>query len=127
MISTADEFEIRKLIARNAELSDKRDAAGIAGQYAENAQFSMPGTELSGSANIRAYFSQPPKSQAVTRHMVMSPDLRPESASKVASTTYFQLLKKGEPGTGWTVLLAGYYDDIIERQADKSWRFNTRR
>ena len=125
MIAPADESDIRRLIASNAHLVDKRDPELIVAQFAEDATFIVAGNEIRGQAGLRAFFSQPSTNPGVNRHFVMSPVLVAESANRVTATAYFKLLRKTD--ADWIVAKVGRYEDVIERQADKSWRFQTRR
>jgi uncharacterized protein (TIGR02246 family) len=122
-----DEVRIRQVLEHYCAALDHGGHAELADLFDANCSFAMMGRTYHGRAEILTAWEQLTSTdRPTTLHMLVNPVITVDGDRATAVSGWAMIDRSGTDGRT-AIALAGHYRDTLERGADASWRFTSRR
>lgn len=126
--AVADELAIRDLVNRHADATSRLDAAGVAENFTEDAEWlaTQIGAGGRGRDDLRALFAKLLQGWNVLIQGLLSGHVRLDPAEPDRATGRWYIYEFGQRADGSNFLSSGVYHDEYVREGE-AWRFARRR
>jgi uncharacterized protein (TIGR02246 family) len=113
---------VQDLFARYAHTIDRRDFAGFAELFAEDAQFALADNECRGRDNIRVFMTGAMKAPGGT-HIITNVSVRAtHHDGRHSVVADYLLTRRPEPDAPYGIVGVGIYESVVAVD-DEQWRF----
>ena len=121
------QVRIRQVLEHYCAALDHGNVAELAELFDANCSFAMMGRSYHGRAEILTVWEQlTSTTRPATLHVLINPVIIVAGDRATAVSGWAMIDRNGADGRT-AVALAGHYHDTLERGADASWRFTSRR
>jgi uncharacterized protein (TIGR02246 family) len=118
---TSTVIGVQDLFARYAHRIDRRDFAGFAELFTEDARFALGGDAAEGRETIRDFMIGVMKAPGGA-HIITNVSVRAAGGERYAAVADYLLTRRTEENGPWATVGVGYYESVVTLDGGE-WRF----